>query len=210
MDDHAHLLIKEEKDEISRIMKRINVSYAYYFNKKYDRVGHVFQDRFKSEVIEDEKYLLAAIRYIHNNPVKAKIKDGLKYKWSSYLSYIQKNQNNRGIIERRVILELFSTNEDQAIKILAEYTLQKNDDVFLEYKEDTNNRYTISSQKEAKEFIVNFLKVHNLTKDTLNARANITMRNELIRQLRQDSNLSIRQIANLLGVNRGIVYRIKP
>jgi len=60
------------EDDISRIMRRINTAYAYYFNKKYNRVGHVFQDRFKSETIEDEPYLLSAIRYIHNNPEKSK------------------------------------------------------------------------------------------------------------------------------------------
>ena len=54
MDNHVHLIIREGTDTISRIMKRINTGYAYYFNKKYKRVGHVFQDRFKSEAIESE------------------------------------------------------------------------------------------------------------------------------------------------------------
>jgi putative transposase len=71
MDNHVHILINEGSDEIGRIMKRINISYAYYFNKKYDRIGHLFQDRFKSEGIESDVYLLSAVRYIHNNPVKA-------------------------------------------------------------------------------------------------------------------------------------------
>lgn len=54
-------------------MKGIATSYAMFFNVKYNRVGHVFQDRFKSEPVEDERYLMAVIRYVHNNPVKAKI-----------------------------------------------------------------------------------------------------------------------------------------
>ncbi len=73
MDNHVHIVIKEQKDTISRIMKRIGASYAHYYNKKYKRVGHVFQDRYKGETIEDEKYLLAVIRYIHNSPKKAGI-----------------------------------------------------------------------------------------------------------------------------------------
>ena len=74
MNNHVHIVIKQGKDEISRIMKRINTSYATYYNKKYERVGHVFQDRYKSEaIIGSERYLLTAIRYIHNNPVKAGI-----------------------------------------------------------------------------------------------------------------------------------------
>jgi putative transposase len=70
----VHLLINEGNEEIARIMKRINISDAYYFNKKYKRVGHLVQDRFKNEAIESEQYLLPAARYIHNNPVKANTK----------------------------------------------------------------------------------------------------------------------------------------
>ncbi len=73
-------------------MKRINISYVYYFNKKYDRIGHLFQDRFKSEGIENDAYLLSAVRYIHNNPVKAgKVQSIEEYKWSSlYYLYCDK------------------------------------------------------------------------------------------------------------------------
>lgn len=61
MDNHAHLIIKEQEDSISRIMKRIKTSYAQYHNKKYKRVGYVFQDRYKSETIEDERYFLSVL-----------------------------------------------------------------------------------------------------------------------------------------------------
>jgi putative transposase len=71
MDNHLHLVIKEQKETISQIIKKIATSYAYYFNHKYKRVGHLFQDRYKSETIEDEAYLLSVIRYVHNNPEKA-------------------------------------------------------------------------------------------------------------------------------------------
>jgi len=54
-------------------MKHLGVSYVYWYNRKYERRGHLFQDRFKSECIEDDAYLLTVIRYIHNNPVKAAI-----------------------------------------------------------------------------------------------------------------------------------------
>ena len=58
---------------ISQIMKRLGSSYAYWYNKKYERVGHLFQDRFRSEPVNVETYLLIALRYIHQNPVKAGI-----------------------------------------------------------------------------------------------------------------------------------------
>ena len=88
MDNHLHLIVKEQKETISQIIKKIAISYAYYFNNKYKRVGHLFQDRYKSETIEDEPYLLSVIRYIHNNPEKAGITKKEKYKWSSYSNYM--------------------------------------------------------------------------------------------------------------------------
>ena len=58
MNNHIHLLIKENQEDLGTIMKRIGASYVYWYNWKYERVGHLFQDRYKSEVVEDEKYLL--------------------------------------------------------------------------------------------------------------------------------------------------------
>ena len=71
MDNHVHLMMQEGTGDIANVMKRINISYVYYFNQKYKKAGHLFQDRFKSEGIEDDKYVLSLIRYIHQNPLKA-------------------------------------------------------------------------------------------------------------------------------------------
>ncbi len=89
MDNHVHLMISEGTEDLSKIMKRINVSYVYYFNQKYKRVGHLFQDRFKSENVEQDLYLLALARYIHQNPLNPPlVKKVSDYKWSSYNSYM--------------------------------------------------------------------------------------------------------------------------
>ncbi|QSX05640.1 hypothetical protein JYG23_13370 [Sedimentibacter sp. zth1] len=61
------------KNKILEIVKKINVKYAMYYNKVEKRYGHVFQDRFKSEAVEDDNYLIGVLRCIHNNPVKAGI-----------------------------------------------------------------------------------------------------------------------------------------
>jgi len=98
MDNHVHLLIKEKREPINRAMKRIGVSYAYYFNKKYRRVGHLFQDRYRSEAVEKETYLLAAVRYIHNNPVIAGlVKRAGDYPWSSYSVLCRRKNRNRRV-----------------------------------------------------------------------------------------------------------------
>ena len=80
------MLIKTKKsDELSKYMQRLNCTYARYYNKKYDRVGYVFRDRYKSEGIYDEQHLYNCIKYIYDNPVKAGICSKAKdYPYSNY------------------------------------------------------------------------------------------------------------------------------
>ena len=85
MRNHVHLLIRESETPIDIFMKRIGIKYAVYFNSRHNRCGHVFQDRFKSENVEDERYFLTVYRYILRNPVKAGIcSEPGDYRWSSY------------------------------------------------------------------------------------------------------------------------------
>jgi Transposase and inactivated derivatives len=85
MGNHIHLLLKEGGEPADQIFKRIGARYVYWYNWKYERSGHLFQDRYKSEPIDDEAYFLAALRYIYQNPVKAGLcKTPGEYPWSSY------------------------------------------------------------------------------------------------------------------------------
>lgn len=94
MSNHIHILLKTDNEDLDLIMKRIAGSYVYWYNWKYYRKGHLFQDRFKSEPIDDEKYLLTVLRYIHQNPVKAKIVKNIdEYIYSSYNDYIKVKSN---------------------------------------------------------------------------------------------------------------------
>ena len=68
MSNHIHILLKVEKEDLDLIMKRIAGSYVYWYNWKYYRKGHLFQDRFKSEPVEDDEHFLTVLRYIHQNP----------------------------------------------------------------------------------------------------------------------------------------------
>ncbi len=90
MGNHIHLLIQETDEPIELIVKRIAVRYVYWYNIKYNRVGHLFQDRYKSEPIDDEAYFLTVIRYIHQNPIKANLCKKLdQYSYSSYNLFFQ-------------------------------------------------------------------------------------------------------------------------
>ena len=65
------MLVREIEESISNTIKRVSSSYVFWYNKKYERCGHLFQERFKSEAVESDEYFLTVLRYIHQNPVKA-------------------------------------------------------------------------------------------------------------------------------------------
>lgn len=79
MNNHYHLLIELKEENLSKFMKNINGTYAKYFNKKYQRSGHLWQGRFKSWYVTNEAYLFTLIRYIEYNPLKAKIEMATLY-----------------------------------------------------------------------------------------------------------------------------------
>jgi len=84
MPNHVHLVLRTTEEPIGVVMKRLGVRYAGWFNRKYGRVGHVFQDRFRSEPVEDDAYFISLIRYVWNNPVVAGLAPrALDYRWSS-------------------------------------------------------------------------------------------------------------------------------
>jgi REP-associated tyrosine transposase len=85
MGNHVHLAIETGKIPLSRIMRSINTSYAGYFNTRHRRSGYLFQGRYKAFLVEKEPYLLSLVRYIHENPVKARIvSTPAAYRWSSH------------------------------------------------------------------------------------------------------------------------------
>lgn len=91
MTNHYHLLIETPKPNLSKAIQWLNISYATYFNRKRQRKGHLFQGRFKSILIDADEYLTYLSRYIHLNPVRAKMTETASaYRWSSYSSFIGK------------------------------------------------------------------------------------------------------------------------
>lgn len=96
MPNHFHLLIEVNQQSLSKIMQCLLTAYVMYFNSRYKRVGHLFQSRYKAIVCGKEEYLLRLVRYIHLNPVRAKmVKNINDYKWSSHQYYINKAGNKK-------------------------------------------------------------------------------------------------------------------
>ena len=129
MGNHVHLLIKEGEESLGQIMKRICNRYIYWFNLYNDRVGHLLQDRFKSEPVDDDEYFLTVLRYIHQNPLKAGLCNKFsEYKWSSYHDYKANKQDGLTDIAFALdiaplgdLLEFFGqTNDDKCIEDLPE------------------------------------------------------------------------------------------
>ena len=199
MDNHIHLVMKEGKDPIARIIKRIAASYSFYFNRKYKRIGHVFQERFKSEKIETESYLLTAIRYVHQNPLKSGIDSIEGYKWSSYRDYIDKGRKLADIEE---VLGIFSITREKALKEFAKFNREFTDEPFLDISEEKE-----IGDSNVADYINGYLKVKGLSTNDLKLSGFIPARNELIKLLYEKSNLSLRGIAEILELNREMVRR---
>ena len=86
MPNHVHLIGEpRKKEDLSRFQHDLIISYTTYFNNKYEKVGHLWQGRFKSKVIIKDKYLLTCINYVELNPVRASmVETPCAYQWSSY------------------------------------------------------------------------------------------------------------------------------
>lgn len=118
MTNHVHIQIETEDMDVSDLVKRVHSRYAWNFNKKYDYIGHLFQDRYKAELIQSDRYVLEASRYIHLNPVRANmVKNPSDYKWSSYNVYLGKTKDK--LIQCDRILSYFI--KDKSVDLYKTY-----------------------------------------------------------------------------------------
>ena len=194
MGNHIHMLIKEEKEPIELIFKRIGARYVYWYNWKYQRSGHLFQDRFRSEVVEDDGYFLTVLRYILQNPVKAGLTTNVsEYKWSSYNDYIQGD----GITDIEFVLDIFALSKEKSIERFTEYINEPSDDKCLELKEIP---IRITDQElldlVKKEFNTEAIRIQNLQVDE---------QKRILKYLKELEGTTYQQISRLTGVT---VYRI--
>ncbi|WRO21483.1 transposase [Metallumcola ferriviriculae] len=197
MGNHLHLLLKEGKEPLETVMRRICGSYVLWYNNKYDRVGYLFQDRFKSEPVEDDAYFLTVLRYIFHNPLKAGIATKIQnYIWTNYSDYIEGSNGT----DTDLALDIFNTDREKAVRLFIEYINKESDDKCLDIP--GKGRLT---DDEARRIIKDHCKVdhtidlQNFDKDK---------RNSYIKDLKEGYGLSIRQIERLTGITRGIIQRL--
>lgn len=116
MDNHYHLILETPQGNLLKVMHGINSGYTGYFNRKYNRIGHLFQGRYKAILVDKENYLTALSRYVHLNPVRAGLADSPEqYRWSSYSGYIGKGKGDKWI-EYAWVLNQFSNDSKKAAR----------------------------------------------------------------------------------------------
>jgi len=191
MHNHYHIVLKVEEESLEQIFKRLGSRYVYWYNIKYNRLGHLYQDRYKSEAIESDRNLLAVIRYVHQNPVKAGIvKDVSDYPWSSYTEYIGTSR----IIDTDYIYSIMDKKEFESFS-RKESTEKALDD-------DKPKTFQITD-KEAKKKIY---EISGLTNATEIQYLETSAKKHYLKKFK-DGGMSIRQINRLTGISKGIVER---
>ena len=196
MNDHIHFVVYDKNDNISIAIQSLNIRYSSYFNKKYERIGHLFQNRFKSKNIEDEMYLKNVIRYIHKNPENAGMEP---YIWTSYKEYFYKNK----IITAEKVLKLFGNNMIESINNFKEYHKLYNK------KDDNIGDYELLrkiSDEEAIETIKNILNEDNLLK--IQKYEKNKKYNAILKLLKIDG-ITKEQLSRILGISTRTIKRIE-
>jgi REP element-mobilizing transposase RayT len=190
MGNHVHLLIKEGNETLEQVFKRIGGRLVYWYNVKYQRVGHLFQDRFKSEPVDSDTYLLTVIRYIHQNPVKAAICNHPKhYKYSSYKDYYDNDLIDNSFVRSLVTDEFFFS-----------FNCAENDDQCLDIDDE---RPRLNDERAAK------------IMKRLSGCSNVTEFQELDTEIRNDvlydmwmAGISVSQANRITGISYGVIRRV--
>ena len=191
MGNHIHLLIKEGTETLDQIFKRICVRFVYWYNTKYCRVGHLFQDRFKSEPVNSEKYFFAVLRYIHQNPIKAGLCKRVEdYAYSSYSKYINKDT----LIDTDYVLSLATIND---------FIELNHEIVEISCLDVSDKAITRVTDEQASVLIKKIAKCDNVS-DFQNL--DIVTRDKYLKKLK-DKGLSIRQLSRLTGISISIVRK---
>ncbi len=197
MDNHYHILIKDDKHRIDKILHYIGTLYTRYINVKYGRVGHLFQGKFISKAVNTNESVKRVVRYIHLNPLKAGyVNKIVEYSWSSYYEYYVKEN----LCNIKLVCDFFRVQDKFSTKMFEEYHEQENlicDDEFYNFEDlDTLQKLT----KYAQEFLGNIeiSEIVNMKK---------SIRDLCINKLRK-SGLSLKEIQSITNIKYNIISKI--
>ena len=195
MDNHVHLLLHMHIETIAELMKRLHGGYAQFFNGRHGRSGHLFEGRYGSEPIDGDPYLMAAVRYIHRNPIEPNLSHTCDYPWSSYREYL----GTPGFTETAFVLDVFGS-----LEAFVAFHRTEGSDSFLDTDSYARTpqpyKPALGEAAEKAKLLIGadtFENLPGLPRQERNAR---------IRELHK-AGFSIRQIELITGIGRGTVWR---
>ena len=193
MSNHIHLLLEPLDEALDMIFRRIGTRYAVWYNRKYQRAGHLFQDRFRSENVSTVQYYQTVLRYILQNTMKAGMeKHPGEYRWSSYTAY----EKGQGIVtDTQYAVELFGGRET-----LIQYLKQDNDDMVMD-EENHDWRLRDDAARRIMRQITQCSSVSDFQK------LDPDLQKKHAAEMYQER-LSMGQIARLTGMSKTTVFRI--
>jgi len=128
MGNHYHLILQTLKDPLHKVMHYVNDAFAKYYNNSKERTGHVFQGRYTGILVQNERYALTLLRYVHQNPVRGGICHNVwEYPWSSDIYY---RQNRQGFVDIDLILDIFSGNREKAIASYKQFVQKQEEETY--------------------------------------------------------------------------------
>lgn len=218
MGNHYHLAIKTEQANLSAGMRQLNGLYSQWFNKRHGRVGHLFQGRFRSQLVDSDRYLLSLVRYIHQNPLRANLCSELhKWKWSSYHAFVGRRKP-RIPLEIDELLSMFGATKVAAKKNFVSHTqineastqlfsgnglIVADEDFILELDDDhflRDKPFPKAQRFQHRPTLDDiFTNLHDL---------DLIERNNRISMARNQCHYQVKEIADYLGLHRGTVSRI--
>jgi REP element-mobilizing transposase RayT len=198
MTNHVHLLFKEmSPGDIITAMRKTLAPYAFWFNRKYERSGALITNRYKSECVTDDAYLLAVVRYIHNNPIKAGLASSLdSYRWSSYRDYLA---GRSSFVDIDFTLAMFAADRVEAIRRFEQFHAVGQDDDAIRLPQDRKRN------SDGQIRVVLASECDGLEPNAISGLPS-TQRDAVLVFLKGQG-FSIRQIERVTGVPRGIVGR---
>ena len=197
MDNHVHLLLSSPPDSLSSFFRSLGTRFARWYNCKYQRTGHLFQERYHSTPVENEKYFLSVLAYIHNNPVKAKIcRFSSDYHWSSAGAYLgAKNP----LVSVSYAYDI-TGSKDSLLHFFETYS-SDDEDRIDDISDNQNHFYSDEKAIEIFKTVTNLsslTEASNLIKD---------IKYPFIRTLREKG-LTVKQISRIMDVSQSTVKRI--
>lgn len=196
MDNHVHLLIKEGNVSIGNMIKRIGVKYVTWYHAKYDMNGRVFHDRFKSEPVEDNKYLLTVLRCIHQEPVRVGLTTEVsRYIWSSFEAYLGKSV----LVDTEICLGLFGEDEKRQRVRWQKFMTEPTEEKCLEAVRKNIN------DEDLQQILLRLASVK-----TIEALSKLpkTARNQVLQAAKAIDGVSTWQLARISKLSQSVISRI--